>query len=99
MKSSVRILRRAAADLLEIRQYIDREAPSAAQAIIDRLLKKIAALSAFPAVGRMPRDDVLRARGYRVLVEGDYLIFYKVLQRHVRVHRVLHGRREYQDLL
>lgn len=48
----------------------------------------------------MPRDPVLRQRGYRYLVfEGEHLIFYKVLPRQIRVYRVLRGRRAYQHLL
>ena len=37
--------------------------------------------------------------GYRHLARGEYLIFYKVLPSVVRVYRVLHGRRRYQNVL
>lgn len=99
MKRSVRILRRAQTDLMEIRDYVERDAPKAAERLVDRLVARMESLEHTPEVGVLPRDVVLRARGYRVLIEGEYLIFYKVLARQVRVYRVLHGRRKYRDLL
>ena len=49
--------------------------------------------------GAVPRDEALRARGYRHLVHRGYLIFYKVLPKRVQVYRVLHGKRSLRDIL
>lgn len=99
MTRTVRILRRAQADLEEIRHYIQRDAREAAVRFLVRLLDRIEALATLPQIGFVPSDDRLRALGYRVLAEGQYLIFYKVLRRQIRVYRILHGKRRYWDIL
>ncbi|TMA99292.1 MAG: hypothetical protein E6J70_13185 [Deltaproteobacteria bacterium] len=86
MKRPVRVLRRAQLDLLEIQAYLLRDDPA------ERL-------ATFSSRGARPRDERLRKAGYRYVVRGQYLIFYKVLRSYVRVYRVLHGRRMYRDLL
>ena len=96
---TVRILRRAQTDLEEIKRYIERDSPRRAEKFVSKLLDRIESLSTLPNAGILPRDEVLRARGFWVLIEGQYLIFYKVLSKQVRVYRVLHGRRRYQHLL
>ncbi len=99
MKKKVRILRRAQKDLIEIRNYIKRDAPQAAERFVDKLISKIEKLESSPEMSVVLRDECLQARGYRVLIEGEYLIFYKVLSRQVRIYRVLHGRRKYRHLV
>ena len=99
MKKKVRILHRAQKDLTEILDYIARDPPRAAARFVDKLLSKIEWLENLPEMGVVPKDEYLTARGYRVLVEGEYLIFYKILSRQVRIYRVLHGRRKYRHLL
>jgi toxin ParE1/3/4 len=99
MKKKARILRRAQEDLIEIRDYIERDAPQTAQRFVDKLISKIERLEDSPEMGVVPRDEYLCARGYRVLIEGEYLIFYKVSSHQVRIYRVLHGRRKYRHLL
>ena len=98
-RRSVRILRRAQDDLVEIHRYILRDRPGAADRFVDNLLDAIESLELNPARGAVPRDQRVRGLGYRVLIHGEHLVFYKVLPRQVRVYRVLHGRRRYADLL
>ena len=99
MRRSVRILRRAQSDLEEIHRYIERDRPDAAAGLIDRLFDGIEALGRLPKRGSLPRDDRLRSLGFRVLVIGDHLVFYKIIRTHVRVYRVIHGRRSYAQLI
>ena len=100
MKSlRVRILRRAQIDLDEIAHYHRREAPAAADRIVDQLLDAMEGLAATPPSRALVRDERLRALGFRVLVVGLYLVFYKASGSEVRVYRVLHGKREYRGLL
>lgn len=99
MKRAVRVLRRAQLDLLELQAYVLHDNPAAAGRLIDALVVELARLGRFPSRGAHPRDERLRRAGYRYVVHGEYLIFYKVLGSHVRVYRVLHGRRMYRDLL
>lgn len=99
MKRSVRVLKRAQRDLEHVYDYVAREAPMRADAFIDGLLDTIESLEQFADRGSTPRDPALRDRGYRYLVHRQYLIFYKILRKQVRVHRVLHGKRAYRDIL
>lgn len=99
MSHRVRVLKRAQTDIDEIAIYIARDAPDAAQRMLDRLFDAMDGLAELPRRGALPHDARLRALGYRFLVEGEYLIFYKVLRSEVRVYRVLHGKRIYQALL
>lgn len=95
----VRVLRRAVRDLIEIRSYLDVELPASSDALLDDLLEAVESLGRFPRKGPAPRDERLRALGYRYLSRGRYLIFYKVFAAEVRVYRVLHERRAYERLL
>ncbi|TMQ06305.1 MAG: type II toxin-antitoxin system RelE/ParE family toxin [Deltaproteobacteria bacterium] len=95
----VRVLRRAQRDLQEIYDFIVREAPRRADPFIDGLLGTIENLATMSERGAIPRDELLRQQGYRFLVHGPYLVFYKVLKRDVRVYRVVRGSRAYHSLL
>jgi plasmid stabilization system protein ParE len=99
VRRTVRVLRRAERDLQEIYDLVAREAPRAADRFIDALLAAVDSLAEHAERGASPRDAVLRQQGYRFLVHGRYLVFYKVLRQQVRVYRVLHGHRAYRGLL
>lgn len=99
MTRTVRVLRRAERDLQEIYDLVAREAPLRADRFIDELLAAIDGLAELPERGALPRDPILRGQGYRFLVHGPYLVFYKVLRRQVRIYRVVHGHRAYRGLL
>lgn len=99
MKRTVRILRRAQDDLQRIYRHVAVEAPSRAGSFMNALLDAIESLERFADRGGAPRDPVLRGRRYRFLVHRRYVVFYKVTRREVLVHRVLHVRRAYKDLL
>lgn len=99
MKRAVRVLRRAERDLLQSYDLVAREAPLRADRFIDEVLAAIESLAEMADRGASPRDPTLRRRGYRFLVHGRYLVFYKVLRTQVRVSRVVDGRRAYRGLL
>lgn len=99
MSRPVRVLRRAQLDLVEIRSYVERDRPSAAERLVDGLLDAMESLERMPDRGTVPKDERLRTLGFRVLVVSDHLIFHKVLPSQVRVYRVIHGRRKYGHLL
>ncbi|MEK6609222.1 MAG: type II toxin-antitoxin system RelE/ParE family toxin [Myxococcota bacterium] len=99
MKHRVRVLRRAQGDLSGIADYLARDAPAVARRVVDGLLSALESLADLPTRGARPRDPRLRRLGFRCLVVGPHLVFYKVLGRTVRVYRVVHGRRAYAHLL
>jgi len=95
----IRILGRAQRDLDQIYDYVLRETPPRADRFIAELLDAIESLETMPERGAVPRDEVLRRRGYRFLVHKPYLVFYKLVKQQVRVYRVQHGSRAYRGLL
>ena len=101
MTFRVRTLKRAESDLFEIRDYIRRDSPESANGIIEQLLDAIGSLGRSAKRGARPRDERLRRILYRFLVSGRYLIFYKIDEKRslVLVHRVLHGKRAYAEIL
>ena len=99
MTRQIRVLRRAQVDLLEIQDYIARDNPAAAEDVIEAILDLIASLAEFSERGRISKDAILKASGYRYLRHGPYLVLYKVLRSQVRVYRVVHGRLRYEEIL
>jgi toxin ParE1/3/4 len=98
-KYQVRLLPVAEEDLDEIVTYVALDDLQAASKLADRFEAHLERLSSFPRLGRIPRDSDLREAGYRYVIIGDCLTFYAVEKRTVVVHRILHGRRDYKELL
>ena len=99
MSPKIRVLGRAQRDLDQIYDYALRETPPRADRFIEELLDAIESLETMPERGAIPRDEVLRRRGYRYLIHKPYLVLYKLVKQQVRVYRVLHGSRAYRGLL
>lgn len=59
--------------------------------------RQISSLAEFPNMGAVLSEDdfPLLQRGYRFIVVNPYLVFYRVIEDTVMVHRILHGRRDY----
>jgi len=95
----VRLLSIAEEDFAEIIYYIAAENPKAAEQLADKIEKDLALLSDNPLLGRIPRDNDLKALGYHYLIIENYLVFYTVEKRTILIHRILHGARSYKSLL
>jgi len=98
-KFSVRLLSVAEEDLSEAITFIAADNPAAAMALADTIEKSMGDLASHPRMGRVPDDPNLIQMGYRYLVVENYLIFYVVETGAVIIHRILHGARNYRDLL
>lgn len=79
--------------------YIASDRPVAAEAVANKIEKNLALLSKHPMLGRIPKEEELSRLGYRYLAVEDYLIFYKIEERSVYVHRILHGAQDYLGLI
>ena len=68
---------------------------------LDKIETAINRLSDFPLSGSAPKYSILRKQGYRVLIAERHLIFYKVNEEEktVIVYAVVHGKREYKNLI
>ncbi len=98
-RRSVRLLPAAEEDFSQIVLFVAEDNPSAAEQLMNNIERKLARLEKFPELGGVPSDPDLAAVGYRFLVTGNYLIFYTLEPRSVLVHRILHGARDYRQLL
>ena len=96
---SVRLLSTAEQDLQDLLSFIAADNVPAALAQADRIEKKLNALRTYPPVGKIPNDEKLARLDYRVVVVDNYLIFYKISGKTVRVYRIMHGARDVPGLL
>lgn len=78
-------------DLLEIRDYIARDDPAAANKLMARFASAFSLLAAFPNMGRRSKK---KARLRRHVVRG-YIIYYEAFKKQgfIKVLRILHGAR------
>ncbi|HWN98143.1 MAG TPA: type II toxin-antitoxin system RelE/ParE family toxin [Blastocatellia bacterium] len=95
---TVRLLRVAEDDFIEIVSYVSAESPEAAEALAEKIERNLGLLATNPSLGRVPEDDALINLGYRYLVVQNYLIFYVVENRTIFIHRIIHGARDYIGL-
>ena len=95
----IRFLRIAEDDLNEIINYIAADRPSAADSLATKIEKNLLLLSKDPYLGRVPREDELSKMNYRYLIIDNYLLFYTIEEETILVYRILHGARDYLNLL
>jgi toxin ParE1/3/4 len=95
----IRLLRLAEEDLTEIISYVAADRPNIAEKLLDRFNVKLAVLTNNPHVGHLPHEISLKQLGYRYLVLDNYLIFYVINGHMIYVHRIIHGARDYKNLL
>lgn len=99
MKYPVIYSRFAWKDLEQIYDFISKDSNTVAQAFLDQIDEKIGRLGSFPESGHLPKQNYLRTKGYRILVIGEYLVFYRFKPRQVKIDRIIHGKRRYEFLL
>ncbi|GMX61796.1 type II toxin-antitoxin system RelE/ParE family toxin [Paenibacillus elgii] len=96
-KSRVRYTPAAVDDLDEIFSYITQDNLQNAEKMLEKLNREIGGLADFLPMGSVLSEDdyTLIQRGYRFIVVSPYLIFYRIINNEVIIHRILHGRRDY----
>ena len=98
-KYKIKILQVAREDIGEIYFYILADNAKLALATTEKIADKIDTLAEFPLTGKIVPDNELAKQEYRMLIIDSYIAFYKVIGDEVVVYRVLHGMRDYPDLL
>lgn len=88
-------------DLDEIWDYIasDLQNTSAAERIVNRIMDDVDQLENHSELGAPLSSIADVESGYRFLVTGSYLTFYRVHGSDIYVDRVLYGRRDYLRVL
>ena len=94
------ILLPAQAELEEIaRVHMVLSGPQSAREITDKIYDAMGQLTYFPLSGPPVRDDELSAAGYRYILAGKYLVFYRLLEGTVVIYHIVHGATDYPKLL
>ena len=89
--AAVRWTQRARDDLRDIHDFIARDSPRAAEALVERLLTATEHLAAFPESGRVvPEFPTL---GYREIIVSSYRVLFRLADNTVWITAVVHGRR------
>lgn len=88
-------------DLDDIIDYIARDlsAPQAASDLIDRIQSAVEHICDFPFSRPLLKNRVLRKKGYRLLIVDRFNLFYVVEGNVLVIRRVMHGSRDYVNLL
>jgi toxin ParE1/3/4 len=90
----LRWTRPALADLVEAQNYIARDNPAAAEAVAQRVWDAAKRLCDNPEIGRQGHDQGTREWP---VSQTPYLIVYRVKNDAVKILRVWHGRRNWQN--
>jgi len=85
----------AQADLIDIWSWIAEESPAAGDRVLDRMQEVAHKLAELPKMGRA-REEL--HPGLRSFVVGSYVLFYMVSSESLEVIRILHGRRDIDEL-
>ncbi len=91
----VKVTALAEKDLIQIWLSIAENSVADADQFLDLLNSRIDSPADFPDRGPA-RPDI--ARGARILIEGNYLIFYRQLKSDIEVLRVVHGAMDLKNL-
>lgn len=83
-------------DLIEILDHIAHNNPEAAANFVKKIKDSCSRIARYPKMG-IRRDDL--APGLRCLPVANYLIFYRETEGCTDIVRVLHGSRDYRNLM
>jgi toxin ParE1/3/4 len=82
-------------DLADIRHYIARDSPAAANRLIANFFRLFGVLASNPELGMAIPEH----QGLRIHSTGNYAIVYRLTGENISIARVLHGARDLDSLL
>lgn len=91
----IHFTRRAVADLNEIYDFIAQDSPSTAISFIDLLEDECKVLAQSPKIGRLREELAQNLRSFSV---GNYVIFYRPVERGIEIIRILHSARDIPNI-
>lgn len=95
-KCQINITKAAEDDLAGIIEYIANDNPAAALKLADEIQENNIRLKDFPLRGATPKNRRLARLGYRMIIVGNYLIFYN--NEAAEIRRIFSSQRDYQFL-
>ncbi len=95
-KYKIELLPTAWAELDEIADiHLRLSGVNSAQKITDKIINSLKNLEVNPYLGSVPKYSFLAKQGFRVLICGNYLCFYRISVNIVEVYHIADGRRDY----
>lgn len=73
--------------------------PDSAEKITDKILNSLELLSSNPYMGYKVKNTYVAKQGFRVLICGKYMCFYKINKDLIEIYHITDGRRNYFDKL
>ncbi|MBU8879003.1 type II toxin-antitoxin system RelE/ParE family toxin [Bacillus sp. FJAT-29790] len=86
-------------DLNDIFEYILLDNPSAAASMLDKIMSSLRQLEGFPNSGVKVNESSIKNYHFRMLIIEPYAAFYRIIENKVHVYRILHGSRDYINVL
>ena len=101
MKNKIHYSPESRRDLDDIWDYIVSELQnrSAAERVINRIMDAVDPLKNFAEMGTPLSSIADVGTDYRLLVSGNYMVFFRVQGSDVYIDRVLYGRSDYMSVL
>jgi len=98
-KKEIQILQPAQQEIMEIvAVHVELAGKQSAQKLMHKLYKAFGQLAIFPLSGALSTDKELCIAGYRMLVIGQYLCIYRVIEDVVYIYHIVHGTMNYPKL-
>lgn len=101
MKNRIHYSKESCRDMDDIWDYIVSELQNtiAAEQVVNAIMDTVDGLETFAEIGT-PLSSIFHIdTDYRILVSGNYLIFYRTQGADVYIDRVIYGRRDYLRIL
>lgn len=92
-------LKAAYRDLDTIFDYIALDNPSSADSILNKIFKSLANLETFPLSGTKIIHNSLKNYEFQMIIVQPYIVFYRVVDDIIYIYRILHGYRDYVNIL
>lgn len=86
-------------DLQEIFDYISINNPKAAKNILKKIMDSLRRLEQFPNSGSYAPDIELKKYGFRMIISSPYISFYRLVDNKVFIYHIVHGSKNYSELL
>lgn len=98
-KFKVEVLEQAQIEIEEIISvYVKLSGTRSARRLVNKLYDAFSRLAAFPLSGPQLQDKELQLAGYRLIVVGEYLCIYRVMETTIYIYHVVHGSTNYPQL-
>jgi toxin ParE1/3/4 len=95
----VELLPTAWDDLQEIFDYISINSPKSAENTLRKIIGSLRRLEQFPNSGVYTPDHELKKYGFRMIIATPYISFYRLIDNIVFIYHIIHGAKNYSDLL